>query len=91
LPIRECVQLSTSLVDDTDASVIAGVAKYNALIRIEDEIHQSGAKTLYAGAQGFSVGPKVRLSLSSIENAADAVAGRSLVREGISVSFLGSA
>jgi hypothetical protein len=37
---------------------ISGVAKYNALIRIEDEIHQSGGKTIYAGAEGFSVGPK---------------------------------
>lgn len=39
---------------------VTGVAKYNALIRIEDEIKMSGGKTLYAGAEGFSVGPKVR-------------------------------
>ena len=36
-----------------------GVAKYNALIRIEDEIKMSGGTTVYAGAEGFSVGPKV--------------------------------
>jgi enolase len=33
------------------------VAKYNALIRIEDEIKQSGATTIYAGASGLSSGP----------------------------------
>lgn len=34
------------------------VAKYNALIRIEDEIHQAGGTTRYAGALGLSVGPQ---------------------------------
>lgn len=50
-----------------------GVAKYNALIRIEDEIKMSGATTVYAGAEGFSVGPKVRFSSCAVEaSSADA-------------------
>lgn len=34
------------------------VAKYNALLRIEDEIKQAGGKVVYAGSNGLSVGPK---------------------------------
>lgn len=34
------------------------VAKYNALIRIEDELTRAGHKVIFAGAEGFSVGPK---------------------------------
>lgn len=33
------------------------VAKYNALIRIDDEIKQAGGKTVYAADKGFSRGP----------------------------------
>lgn len=34
------------------------VAKYNALLRISDELKQAGKKVVYAGDQGLSVGPK---------------------------------
>ncbi|KAI5481672.1 enolase [Pseudohyphozyma bogoriensis] len=34
------------------------VAKYNALIRIEDEIVQAGGHVIYGQEKGFSVGPK---------------------------------
>jgi enolase len=34
------------------------VAKYNALLRISDELKQAGKNVVYAGDQGLSVGPK---------------------------------
>jgi hypothetical protein len=40
------------------------VAKYNALIRIADELKQAGQEVVYAGAQGLSRGPTVSLPSS---------------------------
>lgn len=54
-PIESC-----SIIDGRPFSFLyVGVAKYNALIRIEDEIKMSGGKVVYAGQQGFSAGPTV--------------------------------